>query len=86
MLVKSHVIWNHETKFASTGYEHNAGSANMERSGLSIKKTGSIWLDEDSLCLVIQFQFLESPTSSGQTHCLLGQDSGVYLNRKTGLK
>ena len=54
VLFKSHVIWNHETKVASTGREVYVGSANT--------KWSSIWLREESLCFVaIQFQFGFAP-------------------------
>ena len=38
-----HVIGSHETKVASAGGEMNVGSANTERSGLSVRKTSSVF-------------------------------------------
>ena len=43
VLVKRHVIGSHETKVASAGGEMNVGSANTERSGLSVRKTSSVF-------------------------------------------
>ena len=66
------------------------GHANMKRSGLTqrVRKSGSIWLCKDSLCLVIiQFQFvLCHPGLHVRDACLHGQDSGMHLIRRTRVK
>ena len=85
MLVERHVIRNHETKVASA--KRNVGTVNTKRGGLSVSKSGSVLLYKESLCLVIQFQFVLSyPCLQVRDACLHGQDIGVYLIRRTRVK
>ena len=87
MLVERH-IRNHETNVASAGRKINVGTANTKRGGMSVRKTCSVLLYKESLCLVvIQFQFVLYRSGFNVRDAYLhGQDSGVHLIRRTRVK
>ena len=55
VLVERRIILNHKSKVSSAERKRNVGTVNTTKAGLSVRKSGFVWLYKETLCLnVIQ--------------------------------